>query len=695
MRIPAPATQRRPASGRHALTIALAAGLLAASLAAGNVASANALSFSLCPGAQRLQCASLNVPLDRRGVVHGTVSLSLRRLPAGSTPTRDAVVTLAGGPGQAAVPLVGDFAQLLAPALATRDLLVFDQRGTGESGPLHCSALNLSSSASAVARCARQLGPARGDYTTSDSVDDIEAIRAAAGYDKLVLVGVSYGTKVALEYAQRFPQHVERLVIDSVVGPHGPDPLQQSTFAAVGRVLSDLCRGACNGITANPTADIAQLVARMNRSPLSGRVFDGSGARHRLTINAGDLLAILTAGDENPALRALLPGAVRAALRGDAPPLLRLALLTAGVVPDGASPARLDAGAARPQKSSPLLGPPVRALGASRIPHQGGGSAFDDALFVTTTCEETEFPWDRGAGASARLGQASGAAHALPNSAVYPFDQLSALLSGPIPLCLAWPDASPAPSGNSAPLPPVPTLVISGAADLRTPAEDARKIAGEISGAQQIVVPHTGHSVLSTDRTGCSQAALSAFFADSPVAACPPSANQFNPTPVPPTNLSRLPPATGIRGRAGRAVTGVLDTLVDLRRQIIGATLQAASSLSTGSRFGGLRGGRAVLTGFGASSGVRLFSLSYIPGLTVDGSIAASLLTTGSGPTATLRISGSNGIRGTLRLSSGNRVSGTLGGRRFSATVARAASASDGWPAVAPLSSTPGLARIP
>src|SRR5438876_919425 len=77
-----------------------------------------------------------------------------------------------------------------------------------------------------VERCALQIGPARGAFTTAESVEDIEAVRHAAGYRKLVLYGTSYGTKVALQYAERYPQRVEALVLDSVVPPDGPEPFE-------------------------------------------------------------------------------------------------------------------------------------------------------------------------------------------------------------------------------------------------------------------------------------------------------------------------------------------------------------------------------------------------------------------------------------------------------------------------------------
>ena len=156
----------------------------------------------------------------------------------------------------------------MGAGLTDRDLLVFDQRGTGASGPLQCTALlpgrSSGSAAADAQRCALQLGPARGLYTTPDSVDDIEAIRQAAATTSSMIYGVSYGTKVAEQYAARYPSHVEALILDSVVRPDGPDPFRRSTFAATRRVLGELCSGGdCRGITSNPTGELATIVKRL------------------------------------------------------------------------------------------------------------------------------------------------------------------------------------------------------------------------------------------------------------------------------------------------------------------------------------------------------------------------------------------------------------------------------------------------
>ena len=85
------------------------------------------MTFTPCPDTAAFSCASLPVPLTRSGAVPGSIALSVRRRLAGARASTDAVVGLAGGPGQAALPLSEFMAEAIAPALRTRDLLVFDR----------------------------------------------------------------------------------------------------------------------------------------------------------------------------------------------------------------------------------------------------------------------------------------------------------------------------------------------------------------------------------------------------------------------------------------------------------------------------------------------------------------------------------------------------------------------------------------
>lgn len=615
---------------RRPLRSVLLTGALAAFACALAPAGASAdLPWAACPTAG-FECSALAVPLDRANAGAGNVTLSVARVKAATNPNNVAVVPLAGGPGQAALPLKQTFASVLAPAIADRDLLVFDQRGTGASGALNCPALSQRGSIVKIAEsCANQLGPQRGFYRTADSVQDIEALRVAGGYTKLVLFGVSYGTKVAEDYAAAYPQNVEALVLDSVVLPEGPDPFQRSTLTTAPRVLRELCAGkACNGATDNVTRDLSSLASKLRKKSLKGKVVLSSGKRASLSMGQNDLLAILLAGDLNPTLRAELPGSMRAALRGDASPLLRLAVRSEGLT-----------------------------TGLKLTGHQSDQSADSDALFLATTCEEAPFAWTRAAGAQQRYDEVTAAAKAIPKAQLGPFSPAAAVQGGPIPYCIGWPDASPAPAA-SAPLPPVRTLVLDGQMDLRTPYEDAAQIAQRIPGASVVQVPFTGHSTVSSDLTQdsvCTKTTLSTFFAGGVPAPCGASSNPYAPTKRPPTSLK----AIKANGKTKRTIIAAAATVTDASRQLIGDAL-ALGALPR--HVGGLRGGNATVHEDGS---FRLNSYQYVKGVVVSGTVDANR-------NAKLTIHGGGSARGTLKISASGAVSGRLGGKK----VAIAASAS-------------------
>jgi pimeloyl-ACP methyl ester carboxylesterase len=593
-----------------------------------------AVAWSPCPetAAPALQCGAISVPLDRTGAVPGAVTLNLRRVPATTAPGDTAVLALAGGPGQPAAPLAATFAQTLAPARATRDLLVMDQRGTGGSNQLMCAALSTPAARTSLlragARCAAQLGVRRGQYRTSDSVADIEALRAQAGYARLTIFAVSYGTKVALDYAAAYPDRVERLVLDSVVAPGGPDVLQRSTFAAIPRVLGELCaNNVCAGITNDPTGALRDLVRRLARGPLHGRYVDDRGRSRPVDITRQEVLSMLLRGDGNPALRADVPAALGAWRQGDLRPLARLVAHAGGRVT--------------------LAEPDVSVA---------------PALYAATTCEELAFPWSRTAGTATRLRQARSTVRDLPPADFAPFDRETALGSELLALCAGWPNASAAPAPTGA-LPAVPALILSGGADLRTPTEDARATAALLPLTPQVVtVPWVGHSVLSSELAGeaCGARALQAFFADAAIPGCTTQRSPISLSPRPPERLAAQRTIGTLRGRLGRTVGAALDTLTDLRRQVL---YEAFETGAMPDRVGALRGGFATVTG----GSMRLRAARYVHSVKVSGWAPRD-------GTTRLRIWGGGAMKGTISVSADlQRISGRLGGRRFSIVRSTAA----------------------
>ncbi len=575
-----------------------------------------------------MACGHLTVPLNPANPAEGEITLAMRRHLSPVGDSKDAVIALAGGPGQSAIPFMEDFTELLGPIVSTRDLIAFDQRGTGLSHPLSCPAfehLTSDSPPSAIAICAGQIGPTRGLFTTAQTVADIEAIREAGGYEKLVLYGTSYGTKVAERYAQEYPSHVEALVLDSVVPPSGPEPLEKTTFAAVGRVLRQLCAaGACAHITPAPVRDLARLVRRMGAGSLAERVIDGGGRPHTTYSTSSSLIEILVEGDLDPVLRAEFPAAIRAALRGDTAPLGRLQLRAAGGESESESLAE----------------------------------GFDAPLYYSSVCDEEPFPWNPAASPRTRLREARAALAAQPASAFAPFTAANALALSDMPACAQWPLTEGAPETDEAPLPNVPTLILSGADDLRTPTANAREVAAQIPDSHLVVVPNTGHSVLGTEPTPCASDALQAMFSGKPIAPCahakPP--RSYLPTPLPPLRLAEVAPAKGTSGVAGRTLAAVVRTAADFDRQIalsLAEHLDAEGSLATlSASTGGLRAGWGAIV----KGAVVLHAYSYVPGVTVSGTVSAGR--------ASLRIGGSAAARGVLHIDTQGALSGVLAGKR-------------------------------
>ena len=159
------------------------------------------------------------------------IILSVAVLPANTLhPRADPLFILAGGPGQAAS-FLGPFAAALTGVRKDRDIVLVDQRGTGRSSPLVCDAFKPDHSLETAlefdplpkaSACARELA-AKGidatQYTTAAWVADLDAVRAALGYDKINLWGGSYGTRAAQEYLRRHPDRVRSVVLDGVATP--------------------------------------------------------------------------------------------------------------------------------------------------------------------------------------------------------------------------------------------------------------------------------------------------------------------------------------------------------------------------------------------------------------------------------------------------------------------------------------------
>lgn len=611
------------------------------------VALAVAAAFLAIPGAaqaqlnlrscKHLQCGRISVPLDRTGATGGSVSLYVERQRSRSRPARGATLLLAGGPGQPATLAYndgsrdpyGEFRELTP----SNDIVAFDGRGTGRSGLLRCPELeraNLIDAGAEAAACAQRLGPKRGFYRTTDSVDDIEAVRAALGVDKLTLVGVSYGTFVAQAYAARYPTHVERVLLDSVLDVSGWDPFYLDIFAAVPRVVRDVCGRICPFFTDDAVVDLNSLVTRLARGPLRGQVTLPNGRRQRTALTRQELFFTLVSGDLDELLRASFPGAVKSALRGDLDPILRLK-----------RHATLSEGSGSPRE-------------------------FSSGLYAATACEEIPFPWPRFSDPATRFGPISAAIAQIPEAALYPFDRATDAGNDFIRMCRRWPEASPAPAYGppAGSLPDVPVLMLSGEMDLRTPNETARSAAADWPHAQVLTIPDTGHSVLTADFSNCTHNAAVRFFRGQSVPSrCRQrSGSIFFVLPPAPLSFRELSGIRGVPGIRGKAISAAELTVIDVTVEFLSTALTAQSLNLRG---GGLRGGRWTLNLSGDNPVLRLYGVEYVPGVRVSGTVRNIGRRKES---STLRLSGPRTPDGVLRIDR-KWITGQLGGKQVRARV--------------------------
>jgi pimeloyl-ACP methyl ester carboxylesterase len=171
------------------------------------------------------RCGTLTVPEDRSNPSGRQIELNIAVIPAiKRNPQPDPLFLLAGGPGQSAIEAYPTLIGLLFDLHEDRDIVLVDQRGTGESNPLQCldpedEALEEEEALEKIKSCPASLDADPRFYNTEIAMTDLDEVRSALGYDKINIYGASYGTRAALTYLRMFPEHVRTVTLDAVVDP--------------------------------------------------------------------------------------------------------------------------------------------------------------------------------------------------------------------------------------------------------------------------------------------------------------------------------------------------------------------------------------------------------------------------------------------------------------------------------------------
>jgi pimeloyl-ACP methyl ester carboxylesterase len=284
------------------------------------------------------ECGIAEVPL--RGAGPGGARLPLHVVRLGARTSKRAsepLFLLAGGPGQAASEAFAAFVPFFEGLNLKRDLVMVDQRGTGRSAPLDCDIpgglaeqLSADSFEDVARRCARELERDVGDYLTVNAADDLDAVRAGLGYPRIDLLGVSYGTRLALVYAARHPERARALVLDGVAPPWMQLPL---SFAAdAERALeahAERCsRGACGKAFGDVRAELDAVLDALEEEPRQVSVpHPGTGEPLRFELTRDGFALALRSLLYAPELAALVPFTIARAHAGDFAPFVAQAAL--------------------------------------------------------------------------------------------------------------------------------------------------------------------------------------------------------------------------------------------------------------------------------------------------------------------------------------------------------------------------------
>lgn len=279
------------------------------------------------------QCAKVPVPENHDAPDGRKIELAVAWLPATGLPDPDPIVMIAGGPGQSALESYPALDGAFRDARRNRHVLLVDARGTGGSHPLRCGegsgsfgdAVDGSEAATRAfaERCRDRLSKTTDlrYYTTTDHIRDLDHVRTLVGAQQLNLFGVSYGTRVAQQYAARYPAQTRTVVLDSVVpntlvlGQDHARNLEQALQAQFARCREEK---ACLANLGDPTAQFAQVRDALKAGGLPPVRFRDpvSGEWRESSPSYGDMALLLRMYSYQPQVATTLPLLLHEAAQG-------------------------------------------------------------------------------------------------------------------------------------------------------------------------------------------------------------------------------------------------------------------------------------------------------------------------------------------------------------------------------------------
>ncbi len=410
-------------------------------------------------------CGTLTVFENRETRQGRTIDLKIVVLPAlGNDAAPDPLFVLAGGPGQGAAKMARQVRELFGRIQARRDIVLVDQRGTGDSNGLECrsnddllASINESDEAGLerLRTCLAGYDADTRFYTTPIAMDDLDDVRAFLGYETINIYGGSYGTRAALVYLRQHEARVRAVVLDGVAPTDMRLPLYFARDAqrALDRLIADCAADAACAAKHPRLAERARaLFARLEAAPPTMRLtHPRTGVAEVVQVQAALVANIVAGALYSPLLSSLVPELLARAEADDFQGMLALA--TAGE----AAGENMSAG----MQLSVICAEDAPRVTEADIARESAGSLF--------------------------------ARH---------------LLASRLKACEFWPKGTVPASYYEPVRSSVPVLVLSGDLDPVTPPSWGEVVAEHLPNARHITAPATGHGVVGT---GCGLRMVAAF----------------------------------------------------------------------------------------------------------------------------------------------------------------------------------------
>jgi pimeloyl-ACP methyl ester carboxylesterase len=273
-----------------------------------------------------VEIGRLSVPESRTRSGAVTV-IGFYRLRSSNPAPASPIVFLMGGPGIAAsfMAPIPPYWDLFDTLRATADVILLDQRGLELSTPhVDCPPVSegpdagfLSSREAfvraygkVVAACAahyRARGVDPAAFTDAAIADDVDDIRLALHAQRVSLLGFSYGTRLAMTYARRHPDHVDRMVLQ---GPTDEQLMYRSSLGHDSLFVRLAAAAAADTVSAGFSANLVgrtrALLAKAERTAIRVKIASVRGESLTVAVGREGLQGVIAGRIADPRIPALI-----------------------------------------------------------------------------------------------------------------------------------------------------------------------------------------------------------------------------------------------------------------------------------------------------------------------------------------------------------------------------------------------------